>query len=158
MVRVQRILLPIDFQKLSIRAAEYAAYLADVHGAEVHVVHVVTPAQIVPAAAETPDAPMISIAVPVDELLTQARQSLDRFIDAHLGRCKSRPAGEVLVGQPHVEISRYAADSHIDLIVIGTHAHGVVHRILLGSVSKAVLEHASCAVLMVPAAANPDVG
>ncbi|MBK8269112.1 MAG: universal stress protein [Planctomycetes bacterium] len=60
---------------------------------------------------------------------------------------------EILVGQPFSEICRYAAGQACDLIVIGSHARGIVHRIFMGSVSKAVLEHASCPVLMVPLAA-----
>ena len=57
---------------------------------------------------------------------------------------------KVLEGAPDLQISRYAADAAIDLIVIGTHARGLVRRIFLGSVSKAVMEHAPCPVLMVP--------
>ena len=57
---------------------------------------------------------------------------------------------KVLEGAPDLQICRYAAETAIDFIVIGTHARGLVRRIFLGSVSKAVVEHAPCPVLMVP--------
>jgi hypothetical protein len=53
-------------------------------------------------------------------------------------------------GPPVPVITEYAREMNIDLIVVGTHARGVVNRILMGSVSRAVLEKASCAVLIVP--------
>lgn len=38
----------------------------------------------------------------------------------------------------------------VDLIVVGSHGHGVLHRALLGSVSEGILERATCPVLVVP--------
>lgn len=38
-----------------------------------------------------------------------------------------------------------------DMIVVGTHGHGAVGRVLLGSVSSAVLRGAACPVVIVPA-------
>ena len=40
-----------------------------------------------------------------------------------------------------------------DLVVMGTHADGVLRRLVFGSVSKQVLESAPCGVLLVPLAA-----
>ncbi len=36
-----------------------------------------------------------------------------------------------------------------DLVVVGSHGHGALHRFLLGSVSEQVLKHAPCSVLIV---------
>jgi nucleotide-binding universal stress UspA family protein len=33
---------------------------------------------------------------------------------------------------------------------MGTHGHGALHNLLLGSVSEGVLRNASCSVVMVP--------
>jgi nucleotide-binding universal stress UspA family protein len=44
-----------------------------------------------------------------------------------------------------------AEHEHSDLIVAGSHGHGVLKRLLMGSVSKHVMNHAPCAVLLVRA-------
>jgi nucleotide-binding universal stress UspA family protein len=61
----------------------------------------------------------------------------------------------IAVGQPDVEIVRFAQDQGADLIVIGTHGYGAVKRFLLGSVADRVVRQASCPVLVVPARAGP---
>jgi len=42
----------------------------------------------------------------------------------------------------------------IDMIVIGSHGHGAVYNLLVGSVSKGILKKARCPVLMIPT--HPD--
>ena len=39
-----------------------------------------------------------------------------------------------------------------DLVVVGSHGHGALHRFLLGSVSQKVMKYASCSVLIVRSA------
>jgi nucleotide-binding universal stress UspA family protein len=56
----------------------------------------------------------------------------------------------VRIGAPHAEIAAYAESQHADLIVLGTHGHGPVHRFLLGSVAERLVRTARCPVLAVP--------
>ena len=56
----------------------------------------------------------------------------------------------VEMGTPADAIARYAAAHHADVIVLGSHGHGTVHRFLLGSVADATVRHGTCAVLIVP--------
>ena len=51
-------------------------------------------------------------------------------------------------GVPELDIARAA--SRADLLVVGTHQRGPVGRLLFGSVSTSVLEHATCPVAVVP--------
>ncbi len=51
-------------------------------------------------------------------------------------------------GLPELEVARAA--SRADLLVVGTHQRGPVGRLLFGSVSTSVLEHATCPVAVVP--------
>ena len=55
----------------------------------------------------------------------------------------------VVIGKPFVEITRYAQEQHIDLIVIGTHGHSALASVFLGSVAEKVIHKAPCAVLTV---------
>lgn len=62
-----------------------------------------------------------------------------------------RPAtGEVLLGETVDEITRHAAQIQADLIVVGHRHHDSwAARWWNGSVSKSLIEHASCSVLVV---------
>lgn len=56
--------------------------------------------------------------------------------------------------QPAREIAEVARETGADLIVVGTHGHGAIPGILLGSVTQRLLHYASCPVLVVPPAAQ----
>lgn len=43
----------------------------------------------------------------------------------------------------------------VDLIVLGSHGHGLMHRVLLGSISHAILQKSTVPVLLVPHSAPP---
>ncbi|MEW5801077.1 MAG: universal stress protein [bacterium] len=53
------------------------------------------------------------------------------------------------LGTPHQQITRMAADVKIDLIVMGTHGHSGITRLLAGSVTEEVIKTAPCPVVIV---------
>ena len=55
-------------------------------------------------------------------------------------------------GQPPEKILHEAHRAAADLIVMGSHGHGALYHLVLGSVSDAVLRKAPCPVLLVPSA------
>jgi nucleotide-binding universal stress UspA family protein len=57
----------------------------------------------------------------------------------------------VVSGAPADMIVRDIERSHTDLVVLGARGLGGIRRLLLGSVSEAVLTHATCSVLIVRA-------
>ena len=61
-------------------------------------------------------------------------------------------------GDPAAAILAVVAAGGHDLIVMGSHGHGRVHRALLGSVSARVLRDAPIPVLLMRAQPNADVG
>ncbi|WP_062436657.1 universal stress protein [Herbidospora daliensis] len=65
---------------------------------------------------------------------------------------------EIVEGHP-VDVLRHAAD-RADLLVVGSHGHGTLAGMLLGSVSQALLHLAPCplAVVRVPSRADDDTG
>ncbi|HDY68944.1 MAG TPA: universal stress protein [Candidatus Scalindua sp.] len=50
----------------------------------------------------------------------------------------------------HVVILDESSKLKIDLIVVGSHGHGAVYHLIVGSVSEEVLQRSSCPVLVVP--------
>jgi nucleotide-binding universal stress UspA family protein len=57
-------------------------------------------------------------------------------------------------GTPEGYLFEIASKRHVDLIVVGTHQRHSLGRVLLGSVSRAVLHHAKMTVAVVPPAAR----
>ncbi|HBA82981.1 MAG TPA: universal stress protein [Verrucomicrobia bacterium] len=47
-------------------------------------------------------------------------------------------------------ILQEASKLNADMIVMGSHGHGPVHNLLVGSVSEGVLQRAACPVLVIP--------
>jgi nucleotide-binding universal stress UspA family protein len=66
------------------------------------------------------------------------------------------PSTELRFGDPAQAICRAAEDRGAELIVVGSRGLGKLHRLLLGSVSRAVVEGAPCSVLVVRHAAAGD--
>lgn len=58
-------------------------------------------------------------------------------------------SAEVLFGSPGSRIVETARDFGAELIVVGSHGHNRLERLLLGSVSDSVVHHAPCSVLVV---------
>ncbi len=156
MIPMNRVLVPTDFSELATRGLEYAMDLARNYKAELHVLHVVAPSRQAPAAIGTglvEGAGAMMIIETAEQVAARRADELRAHVHDRSGGLLVPPQTEVRIGAIWEQIARYADEARIDLIVIGTHARSLLQRILLGSTSKAVLEHASCPVLMVPIAA-----
>lgn len=147
MIEFRKILLPVDFSPLSEVAARYGSRLAERFESRIHVVHVVPAGAL---AATVPEQVTKRVASPQPRL-ADAQRLLEAFVLRHLA---GLPVTQRAVcGEPAAAIVREASEAAADLIVMGTHADGVMKRLVFGSVSKSVLESAPCAVLLVPLAA-----
>lgn len=145
----QNVLLPTDFSPLAARAAGYARSLVEHHAGTLHIVHVASDLAALPA---VPEAGHVIPTTDAHAHVSSSEKTLEQFIADHLPGSTFPIHTSVLQGPPADKITEYAQQQGIDAIVIGTHAAGMLARIVLGSVSKAVLENASCPVLMVPTA------
>lgn len=147
-IRYSSILLPTAFSALSKRAAAHAAYLAKSLGASVHVVHVANPGVPPPVDAAT-GTPYPAVAMPDPALLMEhGRASLAEFAQSNLAGLEVTTL--CTIGNAPHELAAYASRNQIELIVMGTHADGVVKRLIFGSVSKSLLERSPCPILFVP--------
>jgi len=68
---------------------------------------------------------------------------------AELERRGMRVNGVMVQGEPDQAIADYARDWGADLIVIGSGDRSTLARLLVGSVSQSVVQHAPCSVLVV---------
>jgi len=151
-VRIARILCPVDFSESSRRALERAAVLAGWYEAELVALHV---APLPPALLSL--APGVSHATlePFDvEAMAGELQSFTAQVAAR------RPGLQLIVrsGAAAPVILDLAREIGADLLVLGTHGRSGVRKLVLGSVAERVVDKAPCPVLTVALAAegSPD--
>ena len=121
----------------------------------VRVVHVVEWPQDLPPALAFAEGP--SAADSVLAAHQQIRGSAERLVARAAGQLREfKAAGTVVEGDATTEIVRMAAEWPADLIVLGSHGRSAMDRLLLGSVSKAVLRHAGCPVHVVEPSLDTD--
>jgi nucleotide-binding universal stress UspA family protein len=132
------ILLPTDGSDAAEAAVEHAIRLARTYDARVHVLYVVEP----PPAAEY-DATSV-----LDALRREGDRVTDQTAD-RLERSELATVTAVRTGAAHRVILDYAAESGIDLVVMGTHGRRGLGRVLLGSVAEKVVRRAPCPVTVV---------
>jgi nucleotide-binding universal stress UspA family protein len=138
--RLASILVAVDLSEHSRRALAVAAELARAFGASLEVLHV--------WAAPHGDAGA-SRAGLLDRMRDNARAELDAFIAAAALAEGVTPTRTIATGSATAAISEHAAERRPDLLVLGTHGHGGVKRLVLGSVAESVARYASSATLVV---------
>ncbi len=141
MLQITRILVPTDFSEHSRQAIKYACAIAERFSSELHLLNVVQPMALsTPYAGALPDEVMYPVPA--------AKKELEEMEDPGFEHAAGIER-VVRTGTPFVEIVRYAKEKDIDLIVMGTHGHGVLIHALLGSVAEKVVRKAPCPVLTV---------
>lgn len=132
------ILHPTDFSGCSTAALEVASTLAREHGARLVCLHVV------PAIEALHSRERVTLEDP-DSSRATLEELRGRLEGTGLQAVETRLAS----GEAASEILRTARETGAELIVLGTHGHSGLRRLLLGSVAEEVLQHAGCMVLVV---------
>jgi nucleotide-binding universal stress UspA family protein len=96
-----------------------------------------------------PEAVQPDASVVPEEVTKAARDALDRVVAGVPSGV--RATGELLFGEVVDELSM-AAERDVDLLVCGSRGYGPVRRVLLGTVSSALVRQASVPTLVVPRA------
>lgn len=141
---ITHILVGIDGSEGSSRAAFFARDLASQTGARLTMLVAIQPPSAVPLPPF--DAFSITRAHPDPEHLAAARVVMDA-IEAELG---DQSTADVGFGAPAETLVNKARELEVDLLVVGARGIGGAARLLLGSVSEAVLKDAGRPVLVVP--------
>lgn len=139
-LRLQKILVPLDFSEPSIAAVHYAVALAQRFGAGLHLVHVHGDKRD-PDNSGAADL-MSQYGEMVTFLQTSACSSSNKPVAVWPENCHLRR------GQPGAEIRATATDIDADLIVIATHGRTGLKHMVLGSTAERVVQHARCPVLV----------
>ena len=142
---MKNILVPIDFSEPSKAAGQYAIQMAEILKAKIHLLFV-----------------QDSVPERVAFRNTQQWSTIILENDMEAGKpwvedLKSQASDRVEIvfasktGWPiFTVIEHYAADHHIDLIVMGSKGASGIKSVILGSVAASVISHSSVPVIVVP--------
>ncbi|MCA9243539.1 MAG: universal stress protein [Phycisphaerales bacterium] len=142
----QKILWPTDFSELSQKAGRVAGAIARMFDAELHVIHVIPPPITPDVAAVLPAEAPIMITDP--KALDATRDGLKRRVQDTCGDV-SQVSIDAFYGNPWSGVCEYAKKHGVDLIVVSTHGRTGLAHVLIGSTAERIVQHASCAVLVV---------
>ena len=161
---MKRILVPIDFSDVTPPVIDVAREFAKALDAEIHLIQV---KELTPTAFDTgtlgyglagmPElAPISGVPVPGfnpmpqpiaenEDQKSKLAQWLKEIAQDGIKVSLHEPTGTVAE-----EILNQADAINADLIVMGTHGHGAMYNLLVGSATKGVLKHSNRPVLLVP--------
>lgn len=146
MLKLRKILCPVDFSDLSLNALRFAVDLADKFQAELHLLHVFEGYDAISLNPET-------ALIPMPQWLTELRKvchdKLAALPSADLAvRCPTLVRAHREGSAIH-EILDYAVHEKIDLIVLATHGRTGLMHLLMGSVAENVVRSAKCPVMTI---------
>src|SRR5450432_1283755 len=135
MLQIEEILFPVDFSERCCAAARHAAEMASHFQAKLTLLHVIA----LPTSwyGELPPVEYSDL-WDLESVRKQRRITLDSFLTGELSAVREVER-IVEQGDPATVIADYAESRKPDLIVLPTHGHGPVRRLLLGSVTAKVL-------------------
>jgi len=176
-VNIKRICVPTDFSPCSEQAIHYGATLAEVHDADLHLLHVLQDAEDtvlhpdftasgeqardyfrrLEEAEGGPEGESASERKPdEDERIHNYLRALEKGVDSKFAKLELDKWWErvrlhrvIRYGNPVREICRYTRKHSIDLLILGTHGRTGLSQLLLGSVAERVVRVSPCPVLTV---------
>ena len=137
---INRVLFATDFSDCAMKAEEYAVLFSEAYHAPVDVVHVL---ELYPGL--DPEYPVTQVYV------DQLRKDTDAQLAEAVRRFQAKRVaakGHSVLGIPSVQICA-AAESHADLVVLGTRGKTGLEHLLLGSTAERVVVNAPCPVVTV---------
>jgi nucleotide-binding universal stress UspA family protein len=140
LIAIHNILFATDFSPASERALPFALEFASRYNGTLMVAHAVPPMPAVVPVEPIPDQ---------TELLHKgAAREMEKFLS--LAALKNVPHQAIVMdGEVWDVIRQIVADKRIDLVVIGTHGRGVLHKLIVGSVAEEIFRTVKCPVMTI---------
>ena len=146
---MKKILVPVDFSKASVNAADVAYDIAKRSGASVTMLHVIEEAiadsySIV--GQGHPD--NIEERLYTIELIRKSRKQLEKMVNDPKYK-DVRVEGELRMGNPFHGMRTIITEHKVDLVVMGTRGHSKLEEMVIGSNTERVVRQMRCPVLTV---------
>jgi len=164
-IQIKKILYATDLSETAVHAFSYAVSLANMYGAGITILHVLT---------EFPEEEFISNMIPANTWKAIKEQHYSEAREQLIGKKRDHVAlrevlqafseevrsdsqdqsfvtDEILIepGAPAEIIVQTAKEQNCDLIVIGTHGQGIIAEVLIGSTAKWVVRKSPIPVLVI---------
>jgi nucleotide-binding universal stress UspA family protein len=149
---MKTIIAAVDFSNATPGVLEMAVRLAKPFGAELRLFHVIEPEPSYTAYGFTPEE-----FPAMNTFQAEAKRRATQKLDELLATVRADvPASTSVLreGSPLHSLLDYVSESHADFVVIGSHGHGMLASLLLGSVAEGMVRKAAVPTLVVPAAAE----
>jgi nucleotide-binding universal stress UspA family protein len=143
---MKTILACVDFSELERSVIDAGVALASASGGELHVLHVAEPEPDFVGYGTGPQTVRDTVAATIRE----AHRRVEALVE-QVARGGVAAHAHLLRGPYADTILREAERLGADVIVIGSHRHGRLHDLFVGSVAAEVLRGAKVAVMVVPA-------
>ncbi len=146
---MKTIVAAVDFSNATLGVLEMAGSLAKAYGAQLHLLHVIEQEPTYTAYGFTPDE------YPVlhefqEEAKRRAARKLEDLLTSVAGDFPNASV-HLVEDSPLHGILDYVKQANADLVVLGSHGHGVVASLLLGSVAEGMVRKAVVPTLIIPA-------
>jgi nucleotide-binding universal stress UspA family protein len=144
-------LVPVDFSAVTDKVIDAALELARAFKGSVVLLHIIQPPVVAGGAYALPTEV-------INEMTTTSRQAALQKLD---GRRESfRATGiechtETGIGAPDDVILQEADKHQADYVLMGSHGHGKLYDLLVGSTASGVIKRAKCGVIIIPPADRP---
>lgn len=149
-MKIERILIPVDFSDCARAAVRYGLELAGKLGAAIEILHVFEPPYYVgDLMVQLPDAAAVSVH---DYVRSESERLLAEMLAEIDGLDAVESKRVLIAGNPAAIIAEKGAG--FDLVVMGTHGRRGLGHFLMGSVAEKVLRHCKTPVLVVRAEAG----
>lgn len=138
---MKKLLVPVDFSDVTPRLVETAKTIASAMGGHIILLNVMAPPHLaVHGTGQT--------AVLVNDVKNDYLQLNE--LNQHLESSGVSATIDQPQGWPVETILKESERESVDMIVMGSHGHGALYNLLVGSVTSGVLKSARCPVLVVP--------
>lgn len=144
---MKTILVPLDLSAAAVQVCDAACDLAKLIGARPILLHIVTSPPVILSDVYAFDARQLT------ELGAAAEKNATRKLRALSRHCAKRGVRVTTVqrsGVPVTAILAKARSTRARYIVMGSHGHGAMYDLLVGSTTHGVLKSAPCPVIIVP--------
>jgi nucleotide-binding universal stress UspA family protein len=144
MITLKKILVTTDLSNHSCAAFDHAFSLGIIYNAPVYLLY---------AANDVPPLAALHVMrgdehLQREQVESAAMKTLEEFVAKNIG-AERRVTPIVRMGDPAMEITAFAAEQNVDLIVMATHGWTGLKHLVLGSVAEMVVRHSTVPVLTV---------
>ena len=146
---MKTIVVAVDFSNATTGVLAMASELAESFDAQLRLFHVVEPEPSYTAYGFTPDE-FPALHAYQDEAKRRATAKLEELLATVLPVLPNATS-QIAEGSPLHSLLDYVKESGADFVVLGSHGHGVIASLLLGSVAEGMVRKATVPTLIVPA-------